>query len=189
MPDLGPWEPWPLDRVVAAFDRAPFRWWISGGHALELHLGRSWRVHADTDVGILRADAPAAHAFLSTLDLHLAAAGVLSPWDGRPLDAAAHENNVWGREQPGGPWVLDLTIGDGDDDRWRYRRDPTIELPWADAVLHTDQGVPYLAPDAQLLYKSATPRPKDDLDAAEVLPTLDPRRRARLDAWLRRRGP
>jgi len=40
-------------------------------------------------------------------------------------------------------------------------------------VRRTADGVPYLAPQLQLLSKSTTRRPKDDLDAAEVIPLLD----------------
>ena len=39
--------------------------------------------------------------------------------------------------------------------------------------MRTSEGVPYLAPELQLLFKSKVPRPKDDIDAAEVIPALD----------------
>jgi len=49
-----------------------------------------------------------------------------------------------------------------------------------EAVLRTADGVPYLAPELQLLFKSEAPREKDDVDTREVIPELDPTRRARL---------
>jgi len=33
-------------------------------------------------------------------------------------------------------------------------------------------GIPYLAPEVQLYYKARTPRPKDEIDFAQVLPVL-----------------
>ena len=60
-----------------------------------------------------------------------------------------------------------------------------MRVPWADAVLRSTDGVPYLAPELQLLFKSREPRPKDDLDPREVLPELD---RARC-TWLASRLP
>ncbi len=45
-------------------------------------------------------------------------------------------------------------------------------------------GVPYLAPELQLLFKSKGLRLKDDLDAGEVVPELDARRRAQLSRLL-----
>ena len=73
--------------------------------------------------------------------------------------------------------MLDVTIGEGSDDRWIYRRDPSVRVSWAMAVLRTDEGILYLAPELQLLYKSKDIRWKDDVDAAEVIPGLDARQR------------
>ena len=114
--ELGPWEPLGLESVVETFASAPFRWWVSGGCALDLHLGRTWRDHEDTDVGVVRSDLGALHTLLSQWDLHVAAAGQLTPWHGAPLEVARHQNNVWCRLTADGPWVLDVTIGEGSDE-------------------------------------------------------------------------
>src|SRR6478735_9237399 len=118
--ELGPWEPLDVDAVVARFDGAPFRWWISGGRALELHLGRTWRSHDDTDIGVVRTDTAAIHSYLSDWDLHVAASGSLTPWQGEMLDESKAQNNVWCRADSGGPWILDLLIGDGNRQDWIY---------------------------------------------------------------------
>lgn len=178
--DLGSWQPLDLPATVELFSAAQFRWWISGGRALELHLGRTWRTHEDTDVGVTRSDLNALPPILSGWDVHVAATGTLTRWDGQPLDARLHQNNLWCRRDPNGPWLLDVTIGDGNDDFWIYRRDPTVQVRWDHAVLQTTLGVPYLAPDLQLLYKSTHVRPKDTIDAGEVIPELDTRHRVRL---------
>jgi hypothetical protein len=178
--DLGRWEPMSVEATLAVFDGAPFRWWLSGGRALELHLGRSWREHDDTDVGISRRDVTALPLVLAGWDMHVAAAGRLEPWTGGELDATAHQNNVWCRRHTDRAWLLDVTIGDGDDDMWIYRRDRRIQFRWADAVLRTSGGVPYLAPDLQLLFKSKDRREKDDIDAHEVIPQLGSEHRTRL---------
>ena len=62
--DLGPWRPLELGEVVRLFEASPSRWWIIGGVAFELHLGRSWRAHHDIDVSILRGDATVLHEVL-----------------------------------------------------------------------------------------------------------------------------
>lgn len=183
--DLGPWSPLGVEAVVELLSSAPLRWWIGGGRALDLHLGRSWRAHGDTDVGVMRRDAPRAFEHLAGWDLHVAAAGRLTQWFGEPLESTRKQNNVWCRRGPDEPWRLDLTIGEGTDREWVYRRDPTLRLPWTDAVLHANDGaLSYLAPEVQLLFKSVNPRPKDDLDAAHVIPDLDGDRRRRLAGWL-----
>lgn len=170
----------PVTDAVELFRTADFRWWLSGGHALATHVGRSWRDHDDTDVSICRSDAPRLLDVLSGWDIHIGAAGVLTPWDGRPLNADRSQNNLWCRPTPESPWVLDVTVGDGNEREWIHRRDPSIRRPWNDAVLTNTEGVPYLAPELQLLFKSKDTRPKDDLDAATVIPLLDTERRS----WL-----
>lgn len=184
--DLGRWEPLSLTTTVDMFSAAPFRWWISGGHALELHLGRSWRDHGDIDVGMLRSDAVALTSLLAGWDIRIAAAGRLAPWAGGALDSEAslHQNNLWCRHNADGPWLLDVTIGGGNDDEWIYRRNPRHRLPWAAAILRTTEGVPYLAPDLQLLFKARDPRDKDEHDASVVIPELDREQRQRLGRLL-----
>jgi len=84
------------------------------------------------------------------------------------------ENNAWARRTPAGRWQIDVTLGGGTETHWIYRRDPAVTRPWHEAVLHTTGGIPYLAPEIQLLFKSKDPRSKDDLDAGEVIPGLTP---------------
>jgi hypothetical protein len=187
--EFGPWEPLSISNIVEVFAAAPFLWWIAGGMALELHLGRSWRVHEDADVGSPGRDLDALYALLFSWDLHVAAAGKLSSWRGERLDVDMHQNNIWCRLTENGPWVLDVTIGDGTEDKWIYRRDPTVRVHWDGAVLRTAEGVPYLAPELQLLFKSKDMGPKDDIDAAEVIPTLDHQQREFLRRLLQPEHP
>ncbi len=175
-----PWDPMSLGEIRELFAAAPFRWWVSGGLALELHIGRSWREHGDADVGVLRSDAAAMCDWMGGRQLVVAASGSVARWNGRSL--AAGENNVWVRGESS--WVLDLTLNDGDDERRIYRRDPSIARPWATAVLSDDEDTPYLAPELQLLFKSRAPRPRDHQDAAEVIPLLGPRDRTFLRSHL-----
>lgn len=69
-----------------------------------------------------------------------------------------------------------MTIGEVSKSNWIYRRDPSVQRPGM-AVLRTTDGIPYQAPELQLLFKSKGLRPKDDVDPAEAIPTLDARQR------------
>ncbi len=187
---LGPWEPLPVTIAKKLFERATFRWWLAGGHSLATHLSRngpaqSWRLHDDTDIGICRQDAPRLFDLLPGWDIHVAADGVLTPWRGDPLGPEGSDragNNLWCRPSATAPWALDILIGDGDEQHWIYRRDRTVRRPWEETVLLTADGLPYLAPEVQLLFKSRTIRPKDTLDANAVIPQLEPKQ----SAWLAR---
>jgi len=127
---LGSWDPLNINEVVRLFDEWPARWWITGGVALELHLGRSWRNHDDSDVSILRGDARKLPALLAGWDIQIAAAGTLAPWV-TPVLVREGQNNVWCRRATDQPWCLDVTISDGDAATWIYRRDPSLRAPWA----------------------------------------------------------
>ena len=134
---LGRWEPLEFGDVVHLFEDFTAPWWICGGHALELALGRSWRTHGDMDVGVLRTDASRLVGLFQDWDLEVAAAGVLSPWNGSFLRAEENQNNVWCRRANGRPWCLDITLADGNREFWVFRRDPRIQVPWKQAVLRT----------------------------------------------------
>lgn len=189
-PSLDNWEPLSLKKAVAVFTGASFRWWICGGHALDLHTGTSWRPHEDLDVGILRTEAGSVYNWLSPAwDLWVAARDTLAPWRGEALDRGRDENNVWARECPDTPWRFDLTVGDGNDIEWIYRRDESIRQPWDLTVQRTNDDIPYLTPEIQLLFKSKDPRPKDELDAERVIPLLDARQKGFLQAGLGRGHP
>ena len=77
-----------------------------------------------------------------------------------------------------------------------YRADlaviPTVVIggPLAQLTCRTPDGVPFLAPEVQLLYKATdAPRPKDEADLAAVLPRLGAERREWLAAALRQYRP
>src|SRR4051795_2134353 len=135
MAELGPWRPMPVADVRALFRGAPLRWLIGGGRALELHVGRTWRDHDDTDIGVVRGEVSGLLDVFHGWDLRVAAAGELTRWNGAALEADRQQNNLWCRPTPTEPWCLDVTIGDGDDDRWIYRRDPKVTARWDEAVL------------------------------------------------------
>jgi hypothetical protein len=53
---FGPWEPAQPPEAAAIFAAMPCQWWIAGGFAIELAIGRPVRDHADIDVLVLRPD-------------------------------------------------------------------------------------------------------------------------------------
>lgn len=179
--EFGPWEPLTVEQIARLFVGAPFRWWVTGGIALELFAHRSWRHHDDIDIGICREDAPLVYEWLRDFELFVAAGGRLRRWGGEPLTAERNEDNVWVKRAGGGPFAFDISVGEGDAATWVYRRDPDVRRAWADTVLLTADGVPYLASEVQLLFKSKGVRAKDTRDAEAVIPLLDSSRRA----WLR----
>ncbi|MFI6457498.1 nucleotidyltransferase domain-containing protein [Streptosporangium amethystogenes] len=179
----GVWEPAPLAEVVELFGGLEAPWWIGGGYAIELEVGRAYREHGDIDVGILRRDQAMARRLLAGWDCWAAdPPGTLRHWPrDEILPPGVHD--VWVREDTGGPWRIQLMFDEADGQDWVYRRDSRIRRPLASFTVAED-GFSRIAPEIQLLYKAKSPRPKDELDFDEVLPRLDDTRRAWLDEAL-----
>ncbi|GAA3080071.1 nucleotidyltransferase domain-containing protein [Streptosporangium carneum] len=161
----------PLAEVIALFQGLDAPWWISGGYAIELVVGRAYREHGDVDVGLLRRDQLAARRLLADWDCHVAdPPGTLRPWPvGETLPARAHD--IWVRERADGPWRFQLMLDEADGDEWVYRRDARVRRPLSSLTVAED-GFHRIVPEVQLLYKARGRRAKDETDFAETLPLL-----------------
>lgn len=184
----GTWAPrTPID-AARLFEGYQGTWWIAGGWALEAFTGVS-RHHEDLDPSVLREELTLLRSHLADrLHLWMAYSGALKPLiaDDRPNAAAAELlpdgcGQLWTRPDAAHPWEYDILLSPGSTEEWIYKRDATVRLPM-DAALWTRDGIRYLQPEIQLLYKAKGQRPKDEVDFAATLPFLDYGRRA----WLRR---
>ncbi len=190
MPDgdsLGSWEPLEPAAVARLFDGFSEPWWVGGGWALDLFLGRHTRVHEDIDVEIPHASQAALAALLAGWDLRLAADGVLTPWHPE-TEIPAHVNSLWCR-RAGGPWQLQVMLAMTEGEQWLYRRDHRIRRALTEVYSLSDDGIPYVAPEIQLLFKSKSPRPKDERDFEAVAGMLSPAQRDWLEAALGMTAP
>jgi len=170
----GEWDPLHPDEVLRLLDGLAVPWWIAGGWAIDLFVGRQTREHADTDILVLRRDQLAVQRHLGTWDLFAAEKPLgLRPWlPGQFLPRGIHD--IWCRRHPTGPWVLQLMLAEDDGDEWFLRRNPAVRGRIGDLGRRTPEGVPYLAPEIQLLYKARAERqPKDEADFAVAWPLLD----------------
>jgi len=169
--------------VVALLDGAACPWWIAGGWAIDLFVGRQTRAHDDIDVLILRDDQLAMQQALPGWDLHAAdPPGSLRRWRvGEVLPAGVHD--IWCRRTPTSTWSLQVMIDDASDGVWSYRRDARIERSVDELDGNACNGDPrVLAPEVQLLHKSTAPRPKDEADFLAARALLGPDQRR----WLQR---
>lgn len=198
-----PPEPWsPTDNEFAAvygpwLDRTPGdvrdllagysgRWFVAGGWAIEAFTGVS-RPHEDCDVSVLRTEVEQFRAFVrGRYDVWAAGSGALKPVfadDPSSFDELAHEGSeqIWLRPGWNRPWEYDVLLAPGDADTWVYKRAPEITMPMREALWSKD-GVSYLRPEIQLLYKARGLRSKDQQDFDAAWPLLE---RSRQE-WLHR---
>jgi len=170
---LGGWEPLTAEEVASIFRSATFPWWIVGGRALDLFIGRETRKHVDIEVAILRQDQAALRDLLGSWEVWYVpepGKGLLR-WDrGTALTQEAHE--IWSRETGHDLWQLEVLIEEALGDQWIYRRDDRVSAPISEFGLKID-GVPVIRPEIALLYKSKGARERDHADFAAVLPLLD----------------
>ncbi|UOZ06735.1 nucleotidyltransferase domain-containing protein [Amycolatopsis sp. WQ 127309] len=171
------WDPAPLSEVVTLFSRIRAPWWIAGGYAIELAVGHAFRTHDDIDVLLFRRDQAAVQEALPAWECWAAdPPGTLRPWlPGETLPPTVHD--IWCRPGPAQPWRIQVMLDESDGDDWVSRRNPTVRRALADLGRHSAAGIPYLAPEVQLFYKSERPRPKDEQDFTAVLPVMNGTRR------------
>ncbi|MEW1961848.1 hypothetical protein AB0269_05245 [Microbacterium sp. NPDC077644] len=183
----GRWASRTPQDAAGLFDGYRGVWWIAGGWALQAFTGVE-RHHEDLDPSVLSAELPLLRRHLAErLHVWTAASGALWPLlpDDRP-DADADDvlpdgtHQLWTRRTAEHPWEYDILLSPGTAQEWIYRRDPSIRMPLGDALWERD-GIRYLQPEIQLLYKARGQRPKDDADFSATTPHLDGRRRD----WLR----
>ena len=155
-------------------------WWIAGGWALDLFLGKVTRAHGDLDIGIFRKDAAIVLAALRGWEFFEARDGALTQLveDDVPR---AEVNSLWCKRANGAHWEFELMLDGCDGEFWVFRRDARIRRPLSSAIRRTPGGIAYLAPEIQLLYKARATRARDQADFDQVVSHLNQDARA----WLR----
>lgn len=185
----GVWDHISLEALLAELDGLPVPWWIAGGFAIDAFAGDHRRGHDDIDVSFFHADHLAAQWHLSAWELHYAVnpPGLLNVWEpGFELPAQVHD--IWARRDAQDSWRFQLMLNPGGPDELVFRRDDRIRAPLEEATFIRD-GVRYLVPEWQLLFKSPGQREKDEQDFEDCLPLMDTRQRAWLRAALEQTAP
>ena len=177
------WEPLTPQQVAELLRGVDVPWWIAGAWALDLFAGRQTRAHEDIEISVFRGDEDKIRQRLAGWEFFVAKDGTLTPLaPGKTLPASAHE--LWCRERGRETWRLEILVEERERERWVYRRDQRIGVNAKDIGRFTNDGIPYIRPDIQLLYKSKAPRAVDESDLLAVLPRLDAAHRATLFVWI-----
>lgn len=173
----------PVNAVVRELEEFAGPWYISSGWALDLFLGRVARVHHDVDVVIARSDQISLQAHMTGRGWKFVTPheGVLEPW---PPHMRLEHPRIQAHAHRAGAFT-DFLLSDIGNGIWHYRRDPVVIRHVERMSLRTPDGIPFLAPELVLLFKSKSTsgreRPKDQADFEKVRDALEPERRA----WLR----
>lgn len=169
---------------------------ICGGWAIDLYLGRMTREHHDVDVLILRHHQSRLHERLDGWTMKkilphpegMANRGTLADWrPGERLELPIHQINLYrhGETEP----AFQVMLAESSNEEWIYRRNPAIRMPLKRMGFHSLWGLPYLAPEIVLLFKSKHLQAHDRIDFNVALPAMSADSRAWLRAALERSSP
>ncbi|MEW2514519.1 hypothetical protein [Streptomyces sp. NPDC046870] len=153
------WTPSEVAQRLAGIS-AP--WYVAAGWALDLFRGTRTRAHGDIEIAVPAASFPEVrHRFPGYV---FDAVGSGRIWEDATPEALAAVHQTWLRDPATGNYLLDVFREPHDGDTWICRRDESIRLPYGDIVHHTQDGIPYLAPELVLLFKAKHARQKDQAD-------------------------
>ncbi|WP_026690490.1 nucleotidyltransferase domain-containing protein [Alteribacter aurantiacus] len=171
------WKPLPIEDIQQLFKTLSIPWWIAGGWALDLYVGAKTRDHDDIDVVIVRDDVHKLNAALTERwELYKAVKGELTLWERNEV-LPSYFDNLWVKRIGSDTWNFQVMIVDTHGGDWLYKRKKTITRPIEEIGLQTAEGVPYLRPEIQLLYKGGSShiREKDVFDLETLLPIMSKR--------------
>ena len=165
------WTPLSVDRVIAIFSNAPFKWALAGGYAVELFLGTSIRHHDDIDIIIYRDEQLALQTWLKNWQLYAAdPPGTLRKWEeGEFLPYGIHD--IWGHQIGVDSWQLQIMVSEVEGNHWFSRRSPLIRGNREDLIT-VYGGIPCIRIEVQLMYKAKGKRPKDIQDFHACIPKM-----------------
>lgn len=187
--DVSKWAAWQPREVTGLLRGVQAPWYVAAGWALDLFLGDRRRDHADLEIGVPSERFDEVVDALSGFELFVVAEG-----EGIPLadagDRLEDTHQTWVLDPAADRWRLDVFREPSAGETWICRRDPTLRLPYARLIRHTEDGIPYGSPEVVLLFKAKhADEDKNQADFAATAPRLDPEGRRWLHNALERVHP
>ncbi|MDN4595075.1 nucleotidyltransferase domain-containing protein [Polycladomyces subterraneus] len=154
----------PIDQVLSVMKSFDRPWFVSGGWALDLSVGRVTREHGDLDLTIFREDTERLIQYFDGWTAYVAIPGERRYEIFRELEDVRPPRHELVFQK--GDLKLEFLLIDRDGDKVLFRRSPVITLDIQCFAQQDGSGRPHVAPEWQLLFKAKNPRPKDEQDFA-----------------------
>ena len=162
----------PALKVAALMSEFETDWFVAGGWAIDLFLGKETRTHEDIEIAIFRKDQIALQNYLNGWHLQKVENGVLSNWrQGDFLELPIFEIHCF--NEAGELQFLEVLLNETNGNEWIFRRNKSITKPLSKLHLKSNSGIKILCPEVVLLFKSKNPRAKDEQDFLTVVGHLD----------------
>jgi hypothetical protein len=188
-PDVSLWQPWTAQEVFQRLRDVREPWYIAGGLAIDLFLGRATREHEDIEIGVPAAAFDSFRPAFADCDLFAVGSGKAHALDAQSESLLAKTHQTWVRDRATGAWRLDILREPSDGATWIARRHADVRLGYRDLIMKTPSGVPYACPEVVLLFKAKARRAKDEADFDNVLPAMSAAARRWLSSALERAHP
>jgi hypothetical protein len=159
-----PWDPWRPADIARLLAGVTVPWYVAGGWAIDLFIGRQTREHGDLEIAIPASAFPTIRSVLADYEFDVVGSGQRWPLDSPAFDVM---HQTWIRERDTGVYRADVFREPERDAAWVCRRDESISLPYENLIRRTGDGIPYLAPEVGLLFKAKwAAEPKNQADFA-----------------------
>lgn len=169
--------PLQLAKVMRSFEPS---WFIAGGWAIDLFLGKVTRPHQDIEIAVFRKDQTALHDYFDGCLLQKIVDGKQVVWHRDEwLMLPFHEIHCY-KESASIPQI-EVLLNESNETQWLYRRNLKIRRSLAKIGLEAGTGIKFLCPEVVLLYKSKNTRDKDEQDFQAVVKHLSVERKE----WLK----
>ena len=159
-------------------------WFIAGGWAIDLFLGKITRPHQDIEIAIFRKDQIALHDYFGYWLLRKILDGEQVVWHRNEwLTLPIHEIHCF--NEKAAMRQIEVLLNESNETEWVYRRNQKVRRSLVKIELESNADVKFLCPEIVLLYKSKNPRAKDEQDFQAVVKHLDAERKEWLKCAIR----
>jgi hypothetical protein len=140
-PDIDAWAAWHPWDFAARMEGAGFPWFVAGGWAIDLFLGKRTHDHEDLEIAV-------AYSFFESLLLRFPEFDFwvpqgehkLTPMNTETLAGESHQ--TWAYDRSAQVWRFDVFREPHDGDTWICRRDASIRRPYPDVFEVSADGSP-----------------------------------------------
>jgi len=149
-------------KAKSIMNKFGYPWFVVGGWAVDLFLSEETRIHSDFEIGIYRKHQMQLYRYFESS---------IKYFINNKSRIGKHEKKEWNKEYLQLPIheiyieykgaEIEVLLNERDDNNWVYRRNCAIKLDEKKAILSTGKRIPYLCPEAVLLYKTQELREKD----------------------------
>lgn len=168
-------------KIVRIMKGTTFPWFIAAGWAVDLFLNRITREHKDIEIAIFREDQLSLQSHLKDWNFKKIKQGKPESWPvDEQLELPIHEIHAFNSDAE--PPKLEILLNERDGSNWIFRRNQDIKRALTLIAMHTEDGIPFLAPEIVLLFKAKSAKPCDEKDFENMIAKLDTERLS----WLRK---